>query len=380
MKIVNEEERKILYKNRRMCLENVFRRNEGLTMLQWGIVSVLGCLAYVFITFFIICYSIDELDLFKILGSDFVSKLIILLVAIVLGILYIIFREINYRIMYKRFFIHGHLEVNTAIVKGVHNKCVTYLENGSKDVNGQPYLIDYHIDKRRFRKCKVKEDDIILVLHGEDRWHNTLTRIAVVNEKLRQFVSEVEEVNDCEKLNHYPDDIILKLSREEWIPTKEEAAKLVDESYEEQKKIQLSYVKKMVKYFVFAFALLGYAHGMSVNENGPFPIVYVTIYGLGGLGICALARSMGVANIERRLLNNVSSVQEVLFMNEVYDTTAILKKNLRCFELCGWDNEQKAYIKKKYTVYNMFIKRKNMGTVYYLLKGIGNSYMIVEKK
>ncbi|MDO5156269.1 MAG: hypothetical protein Q4D51_09920 [Eubacteriales bacterium] len=377
MKIVGATERATLFKNRRLCLETTFRQREHVTLLQWGITLVLAVVTYLAISVFGLMFILDKLQI----KNENMAKLIYLCmvlgsVGIVIGIMYIIFRIYNYRRAWNDFLLHGHLEMNTAIVKRVKNKCVTYLEKGSVDATGNPYLIDYQIDASGVLFKKPKESDTILVLHGEDSWHNEVTRIAMVNAETSKYLTDVNDVTQWENLNRYPHDAAVHLQKGPLSLTKEEKDALLKKGLKNQIKIQLKYVIMFALGIVLAFTVLAVSMWYDTKNNGGTvkPLgLYIAIAEAIAAFWVILARMLGVRNIKAQLPKEVKSVHEVLHLNSKFAM-------YRYVEVCIWDEEKQNYVQKNYPICNMFFKNKRMGTVYYMVTGSRNEHLLVDKE
>lgn len=377
MKKVGATERATLFKNRRLCLETTFRQKEKITIPQWAFILIIVCVTYMGVLFLGIMFVVDKLKI----QSDVLAKLIILIAVmvslfIVFGIVYSIFSAYNYRKAWNDFLLHGHLEMNTAIVKSVNGKCVTYLEKGSVDANGKPYLIDYQIDAGGVLFRKPKESDTILVLHGEDKWHNEVTRIAMVNDETSKYLTEVTDVTQWEELNRYPHDVALHLPKEPLSITKEEGEELIKKGLKDQKKIQLKYVCFMAIGFMLVFGILAFAvWNDTKNQGGAIqPLgVYIGIAEAFAAVVVIAARLLGVRNIKAKLPKEVKNVNEVLYLNSKF----AMQKTV---EVCIWDEEHQNYVLRDYMLCNLFFTDKRMGTRCYLVTGEGGKHLLVEKE
>ncbi|MDO5156985.1 MAG: hypothetical protein Q4D51_13585 [Eubacteriales bacterium] len=374
MKKVGVKERAVLFKNRRMCLETSFRQKEKTTLWQWVIIMICGIATFVRMAEWIVTVIMQDLKIKSRAVSDiFGTSFVLLCVCIVCGTLYFIFRAYNYRKAWYDFLLLRHLEINTAIVKKVENKCVTYMENGRVDADGKPYLIDYQVKVSGLFVRKPKVADSILVLHGEDKRHNEVTRIAMVNDELRKYVTEVKDVAKWEALNRYPHDMALKLRREAWVPTQEQANDLLEKELKNQKKIQLDLVIKASVGYMLAFGALAFCVWADSERDVGKLVLYIAIAELIAVVFSVVSRKGGVENIQRTTPNKVKNIQEVLYLNSVISMN-------RSVELCVWDEKKQDYVQRVYPICNMFLKEKKIGTVYYMLTGIVGEHLLVEKE
>lgn len=367
------KERIALFKNRRMCLETSFRQKENTALWQWAIILICVITLTTLAMEWTLTMLMQDIIIPSRTATTIVGTAILMLcMGTVSGTLYFIFRIYNYRKGWYEFLLFRPLEINTAIVKRVEGKCVTYLENGSVDAEGKPYLIDYHVKVSGSFARKPKVSDIILVLHGEDKNHNKVTRIAMVNDELRKYVSEVEDVADWERLKRYPHDLTVNMKREAWVPSQEQVGELLEKESKHQKEIQLEGVRKLRGCLMLVFGVLAYCAWADTAGEVSVLVLYIAIAELLAIGFSMISRSGGVENINRTTPKQAKTIQEAMYLNPVFAM-------VRSVELCVWDEEKHDYVQRVYKINNMFLPKKKMGTVYYMLTGIVGEHYLVEK-